>query len=87
MSKKRSQSKKKPLDPTGLDEIDRLAALNPCTIQDYIAGVSAYVREQSRLATGPKKASQIRLSNALARSLADELEARLPALAGRLKTE
>jgi hypothetical protein len=49
--------------------------------------VSAYIREQSRLAPGPKKASQIRLSNALARSLADELEARLPALAGRLKTE
>lgn len=73
MSKKGSQPKKKPLDPTGLDAIDRLAALEPCTILDYIAGVSAYVREQSRLAAGAKKASQIRLSNALARSLAGEL--------------
>jgi hypothetical protein len=87
MTKKLSQSKTRPLDPTGIDEIDRLAALRPCTIQDYIAGVSAYVREQSRLTAGPKKASQIRLSNALARSLAGDLEKRLPALAGRLNTE
>jgi hypothetical protein len=44
-------------------------------------------RQQSTLAAGPKKASQIRLSNALARALADEVENRLPKLKGRLVTE
>jgi hypothetical protein len=68
-------------------EIDQLADLAPCSIQDYVRGVSAYVRLQSTLADGPKKASQIRLSNALARALAGELEARLPKLAGKLVTE
>jgi hypothetical protein len=70
-----------------VDEIDCLANLKPCTIQDYIAGASAYVRRQSTLAAGPKKASQIRLSNALARALAAEIESQLPQLAGRLVTE
>ena len=40
--------------------------------------VSAYVRESSRLDAGPKKAAQIRLSHALARSLETELRQRLP---------
>jgi hypothetical protein len=83
--RKKSKSKKTPA-PTGLEAIDRLAVLNP-TISDYIAGVSAYVREQAKLAEGPKKASQIRLSNALARALAYELVDRLPALQNRLTTE
>ena len=83
---KRPRSKKEPAQ-TGVDEIDRLANLRPCTIQDYIAGASAYVRRQTTLAVGPKKASQIRLSNALARALAAEIETQLPQLAGRLVTE
>lgn len=86
MSKKPARSRSEPA-PTGLADIDRLAGLKPCTIQDYITGVSAYVREQATLASGPKKASQIRLSNALARALADEVEAQLPKLKGRLVTE
>jgi len=73
--------------PTGVEEIDRLGRLDRCTIQDYIVGVSAYVRRQSALGAGAKKASQIRLSNALARALADELEGRLPALKGRIVTD
>src|SRR5439155_22349253 len=73
-------SKKKPPDPTGVDDIDRLAGLSPCAIQDYVRGVSAYIRGVSTLAAGPKKASQIRLSNALARVLANELGAHVPRL-------
>ncbi|RWF57823.1 MAG: hypothetical protein EOS50_05320 [Mesorhizobium sp.] len=78
---------KKEVAPTGIAEIDRLANLNRCMIDDYITGVSAYVRQQSSLGTGPKKASQIRLSSALARSLAGDIEAHLPMLKGRLVTE
>lgn len=80
------KEKDKSSDPTGIAAIDRLAGLNPCSIQDYVQGVSAYVREQSGLTDGPKKASQIRLSNALARAFADELGARIPNLRQRLKT-
>lgn len=79
--------KKKEIAPTGIEEIDSLATLSPCTIVDYIAGVSAYVRHQATLASGPKKASQIRLSNALARSLAHELIKEIPSLEGQLVTE
>jgi hypothetical protein len=74
----RTKSKKKNPEPTGIDQIDKLASLDRCTIQDYVAGVSAYVRLEGTLAAGPKKAAQIRLSNALARSLSDELSTRLP---------
>lgn len=73
--------------PTGVTEIDRLSELSQCTIEDYIIGVSAYVRHQSALDASRKKASQIRLSNALARSLAYEIEKRLPNLKGRIVTE
>lgn len=84
----KSRKKRKELAPTGIEAIDRLAGLVPCTIQDYVAGVSAYVRESGNLAAGPKKAGQIRLSNALARALAGELAAGIPTLKGdRLKTE
>lgn len=82
----KKSKKRKPLDPTGVAEIDRLATLEPCKIDDYVTGVSTYVRQGSTLATGPKKAAQIRLSNALARALQGELEAQLPHLIGRLVT-
>jgi hypothetical protein len=85
--KRSREPKKKDLPPTGLQEIDRLATLKPCTISDYVLGVSAYVRLQSKLAAGPKKASQIRLSNALARALAEAIEVQLPSIAGKLVTE
>lgn len=81
----KKKSKKKEVEPTGIGEIDCLAELSP-SIQDYVTGVSAYVRQSSTLAAGPKKAAQIRLSHALARSLADELAAELPQLKGRLVT-
>lgn len=78
---------KKETEPTGIEEIDRLMGLNPCTIVDYIRGVSAYVKAQSGLAKGPKKASQIRLANALARALANDLVAALPDLKLNLVTD
>jgi hypothetical protein len=70
------------LEPTGIEAIDRLADLTPCIIDDYIRAVSAYVREQSRLAAGPKKAAQIRLSNALGRAFVNDLQAKLPHMRG-----
>ena len=81
------QGRGKPPAPTGLPAIDRLADLSPCTIGDYIAGVSAYVHEHAGLPAGPKKAAQIRLSNALSRALATDIEAMLPPLKGRILTE
>ncbi|MBL8529695.1 MAG: hypothetical protein JNL68_18595 [Burkholderiales bacterium] len=73
-----SKAKKEELEPTGIDQIDRLP--ERCTITDYIAAVSAYVREQKGLKAGPKKAAQIRLSAALGRSLLNDLQSKLPSL-------
>src|SRR5947209_1124410 len=81
-----SKAKKEPAQ-TGIGEIDKLANLQPCSIEDYIKGASAYVRQQATLAAGPKKASQIRLSKALAGVLAAAIESQLPQLRGRLITE
>lgn len=84
--KKSPRVKSREALPTGIQEIDRLAEAQNCTIHDYVAGVSAYVRGSSKLGSGPKKAAQIRLSNALARALANELGKRLPKLRSRLAT-
>lgn len=67
-------------EPTGIDAIDRLASDPHCSIHGYIAAVSAYIRESHRLAAGPKKAGQIRLSSALGRALVADLQRRLPHL-------
>jgi hypothetical protein len=63
----------KELEPTGIPEIDRLSGLTACKITDYVTGVSAYVRQSTKLTSGRKKAGQIRLSNALARALVTDL--------------
>jgi hypothetical protein len=84
---KPSKKRKKELDPTGIEEIDNLATLAPCAIRDYVQGVSAYVRHSRELATGPKKAGQIRLSNALGRALVGELQAKHPNLKGAIVGE
>ena len=63
--------------PTGLPLVDCLAALSPPTLDDYLAGVSEYVRTGSS-----SKAAQIRLSSALGRALLAELETHLPGLSG-----
>lgn len=82
------KSKKKPDSvPVGIDAVDRLANLNPVHIDDYVRGVSAYVRESGKLNASQKKASQIRLSHALAIALATDLEKQLPQVKGRLITD
>ena len=74
--------KTKELLPTGIAEVDRLQALSACSIDDYISGVSAYVRQSPSLASGRKKSGQIRLSNALGKALLQELRTRIPHLKG-----
>ena len=69
-----------PGDPTGLSQVDRLATLDPPTIEDYIEAVSQYVRERDTIAAGPAKAAQIRLSAALALALVADLKKRVPEL-------
>jgi hypothetical protein len=83
---RRARARREP-EPTGIEAIDRLAGLAVCTIEDYIQAVSTYVREQSGLAAGPKKAAQIRLSNALGRALVNDLQAKLPGLRGAIVGE
>ncbi len=77
---KKKKARKDAVDPTGIAEIDQLPDLSPCTITDYIRAVSAYVQHQGGLARGPKKAAQIRLSNALARAFVHDLQSKLPKL-------
>jgi hypothetical protein len=86
-ARQRRRSRKREPKPTGILEIDRLATLPTCMLEDYIRGVSAYVQKSAGLDAGAKKAGQIRLSNALGRALASELEERLPKLKGRIVTE
>lgn len=78
MPRARRSSGRRTLPPTGIERIDRWAPEQPCTIEQYIAAVSEYVRRSRELTTGPKKAGQIRLSNMLGQALADELRRRLP---------
>jgi hypothetical protein len=70
----------KAVQPTGIDEVDGLVALDDsaCSIQAYVAAASEYVRRSGELSAGPKKAAQIRLSAALGRALERDLKAKLP---------
>jgi hypothetical protein len=52
-SGKHRKGKKQGLEPTGIEAIDRFAALPACAITDYIQAVSAYVRESRNLKAGP----------------------------------
>jgi hypothetical protein len=69
---------KKPIEPSGIDRIDALAANANVTLQDYIDAVSEYVRRSTELNAKQKKAGQIRLSNGLGKALFVELTGRLP---------
>lgn len=73
-----------PGDPTGLPKVDRLAGLDSPTINDYIKGVSEYVRGRSTITDGQAKAAQIRLSAALALALVADLRKHLPDLAAEV---
>lgn len=70
----------KPLPPTGIARIDGWQPDQPCSVAEYLAAVSEYVRRSRLLSAGAKKSGQIRLSQMLGRALADELRARLPQL-------
>lgn len=76
--------KKKVVVPTGISSIDELVDLPDaeCTIGAYVRAASEYVRRSHELKLGPKKAAQIRLSNALGRALVADLKARIPSLSG-----
>jgi hypothetical protein len=67
-------------DPTGLGRVDRLAVLERPTIEDYIEGVSEYVRLRTTITDGQAKAAQIRLSASLAVALVADLREHLPGL-------
>ena len=88
MAKKASEGTKKPqkpLDPTSVPSIDRLSSIERCTLADYIAAASDYVKLHENLTKGQKKAAQIRLSNGLANALVGDLRARLPQM-GEVRT-
>jgi hypothetical protein len=76
----KGRKSEKPISPTGIASIDALVDKPTVSIDDYVVAVSEYVRRSRELSPGPKKAGQIRLSNGLARALAGELKARLPAM-------
>ena len=69
---------KKPIEPSGVDQIDALAANRSVKLQDYLDAVSEYVRRSMELNVKQKKAGQIRLSNGLGKALFVELTGRLP---------
>jgi hypothetical protein len=77
-----TKRRRKPLDPTNIREIDRLAELRDedCSIAEYVKAASAYITQSRNLKPGPKKSAQIRLSNALGRALVRDLKLRLPEL-------
>jgi hypothetical protein len=75
---RKSRSRRKPLPPTGIERIDHWTPDQPCSVDEYLAAASEYVRRSRDLAAGPKKAGQIRLSTMLGRALADQLRDRLP---------
>jgi hypothetical protein len=77
-AERENKTSKKSLEPTGIHDIDILQDASACTLDQYIAAVSAYVRENSRLAAGPKKSAQIRLSNALALAFVRDFRAHIP---------
>lgn len=60
------------LEPTGLDLVDGLGAMERPTIEDYCRASAEYIRNATQLGTKKGKAAQIRLSNTLAEvTLAD----------------
>lgn len=74
----RRLGERRPLPITGIEQIDRWTTEEPCSLEQYLAAASEYVKRSAGLAAGPKKAGQIRLSAMLGRALADELRDRLP---------
>src|SRR5262245_38099162 len=68
----------KPFGATGVTSVDALAVRASPTLNEYVSGVSEYIRLHPGLTPGARKSAQIALSAALARCLKAELEARVP---------
>ena len=62
----------------GLPNVDCLDGLEPCTLDDYLKGVSEDVRRARAISDGARKAAQVRLSAALGRALLTKLRRRFP---------
>ena len=58
-------------------EVDELATLDPCSLNNYLRAASVYVRRAPELTPSQKKAAQIRLSFGLGKALIHDLQARL----------
>ena len=65
------------MEPTTVEALDRLAAVENCSLDEYISAASEYVLQQKRLTSGQKKAGQIRLSTALGKAFASDLRKQL----------
>lgn len=78
----KTSKKPKELKPTNVAELDSLESKSEVSLQDYVTAASAYICKSSSLTDGQKKAAQIRLSRALARSIASSLAKRVPRLQG-----
>jgi len=72
-----AKSDRRKIEPTTIEALDRLFDNPTCSLDEYIGAASEYVRLQSRLSSGQKKAGQIRLSNALGKAFATGLSNRL----------
>ncbi len=70
----------KKMKKVGLAEVDALEGNKDVHLQDYLSGVSAYVKHHKTLTDGQKKATQIRLSDALGRALLNQLTQTIPQL-------
>jgi hypothetical protein len=58
-------------------QVDQLATLDPCTLNDYLGAASVYVTRAPDLTASQKKAAQIRLSFGLGKALVRDLQVRL----------
>ncbi|RMG72452.1 MAG: hypothetical protein D6711_12920 [Chloroflexi bacterium] len=61
--------------PCGIASVDSLAGVSPMLLNDYIVAASDYVMQSIGLTDSQKKRAQIQLGDALARLIAQEVEA------------
>lgn len=69
--------------PTGLPLVDAIDGAESPSVQEYTAAASEYIRSASQLDAGPKKSAQIRLSDALGRTVLNDLQDLIPSIRGR----
>jgi hypothetical protein len=64
--------------------LDKLLEAKEVSLEEYLLAASEYVTRVGELADGPKKAAQVRLSNALGKAIATKLAERLPQVRGTI---